>query len=294
MQSNFMNIDQFRITEGTKVDLKDHPTDFTDGFTDKKAAEVEVKENIKRMQDLQDTLYAQNTFALLIVIQAMDAAGKDSVIEHVMSGVNPQGCNVVSFKSPSAEEQDHDFLWRCQRNLPGRGMIGIFNRSHYEEVLVVRVHPEFLKGEQLPADIKSSPDIWNQRYNQIRNWENTLFENGTHVIKFFLHVSKDEQKKRFLDRIQEPDKNWKFSSKDVKERALWDDYMQAYADAISATSTERSPWYIIPADKKWFTRLAVSEVIVNKLESMGLSYPKLSEADMADLQEAKKMLESEK
>ena len=238
-------------------------------------------------------LYAQDRWSLLLVFQAMDAAGKDSVIEHVMSGVNPQGCHVVSFKAPSAEEMDHDFLWRCQRNLPGRGMIGLFNRSQYEEVLVVRVHPEILQGEQLPDDVKNAPDIWNQRYRQIRNWEDTLFENGTHVIKFFLHVSKDEQKKRFLARIAEPDKNWKFSARDVKEREHWDDYMLAYTDAIAATSTDRSPWYIIPADKKWFTRLAVSEIIVKKLESMGLKYPKLAKAEMADLEEAKKMLEME-
>ena len=288
-----MDINKFKIKEGSKVDLKDHPTDFTDGFTDKRAAEDDVRKNIERMQLLQDTLYAQNIYSLVIVIQAMDAAGKDSVIEHVMSGVNPQGCHVVSFKAPSAEEQDHDYLWRCQRSLPGRGMIGIFNRSHYEEVLVVRVHPEFLKSEQLPDDVKNSPDIWDQRYRQIRNWEETLFENGIQMIKFFLHVSKDEQKQRFLDRIAESDKNWKFSSGDVKERALWDDYMQAYTDAIKATSTEKSPWYIIPADKKWFTRLAVSQVIVSKLESMGLSYPRLGPDEMADLQEAKKLLQAQ-
>lgn len=289
-----MKIEKFRIKEGSKVDLDQHPCDFTDGFTDKRAAEDEVKQNIKRMQELQDTLYAQNIFSLLIVIQAMDAAGKDSVIEHVMSGVNPQGCHVVSFKAPSAEEMDHDFLWRCQQNLPRRGEIGIFNRSHYEEVLVVRVHPDIMKAEQLPEDVKNSPDIWKQRYRQIRNWEDTLYENGIHVIKFFLHVSKEEQKQRFLDRIAEPDKNWKFSSRDVKEREHWDDYMQAYTDAIEATSTEKSPWYIIPADKKWFTRLAVSEVIVQKLDSMGLHYPKLGKDEMADLEEAKRLLENEK
>jgi PPK2 family polyphosphate:nucleotide phosphotransferase len=288
-----MNVNKFRIKEGSGVDLNDHLTDFTDGFTDKDAAEDDLTNNIERMKELQDTLYAQNIYALLIVIQAMDAAGKDSVIEHVMSGVNPQGCQVVSFKAPSAEEMDHDFLWRCQRNLPGRGMIGIFNRSHYEEVLVVRVHPEILKAEQLPDDVKNSPDIWKQRYQQIRNWEDTLHDNGIHVIKFFLHVSREEQKKRFLDRIAEPEKNWKFSARDVKERDHWDDYMQAYSDAIEATSSEKSPWYIIPADKKWFTRLAVSEVIVQKLESIGLHYPKLGPAEMADLGEAKKLLESE-
>jgi PPK2 family polyphosphate:nucleotide phosphotransferase len=288
-----MDVDKFRIKEGSNVDLKDHPTDFTDGFTDKDAAEDDLKNNIQRMQQLQDTLYAQNIYSLLIVIQAMDAAGKDSVIEHVMSGVNPQGCQVTSFKAPSSEEMDHDFLWRSQRALPRRGEIGIFNRSHYEEVLVVRVHPEILQAEQLPGDVKNSPDLWTQRYRQIRNWEDTLFENGIHVIKFFLHVSKEEQKQRFLARIDEPDKNWKFSSRDVKERDHWDDYMQAYTDAIEATSTEKAPWYIIPADKKWFTRLAVSEVIVQKLESIGLHYPKLGPDEMADLEEAKSLLLSE-
>ena len=288
-----MDINKFRIAEGSKVDLDQHACDFTDGYNDKDAAEDDLKKNVERMKELQDTLYAQNIYSLLIVIQAMDAAGKDSVIEHVMSGVNPQGCHVVSFKAPSDEEQDHDFLWRCQRNLPERGKIGIFNRSHYEEVLVVRVHPEFLESEQIPDDVKNSKDIWEQRFRQIRNWEDTLFENGTHVIKFFLHVSKDEQKQRFLDRIDEPDKNWKFSSRDVKERAHWNDYMKAYSDAIEATSTENAPWYIIPADKKWFTRLAVSEVIVQKLESMGLEYPVLGDAEKADLQAAKRMLEDE-
>jgi len=288
-----MDTEKFRIKEGSKVDLKKHRTDFTDGFTDKRAAAADLAKNVKRMSELQDTLYAQNIYSLLIVLQAMDAAGKDSVIEHVMSGVNPQGCQVTSFKAPSAEELDHDFLWRCQVALPRRGEIGIFNRSHYEEVLVVRVHPDILQAEQLPDDIKNSRDLWKQRYRQIRSWEDTLFENGVHVIKFFLHVSKDEQKKRFLARIDEPDKNWKFSSRDAKEREHWDEYMNAYTDAIEATSTDRSPWYIIPADKKWFTRLAVSDVIVQKLQSMALHYPKLGKAEMADLQQARKLLESE-
>jgi PPK2 family polyphosphate:nucleotide phosphotransferase len=288
-----MNIGKFRIKEGSKVDLDKHPCDFTDGFTDKDEAKQDLEKNIARMKELQDTLYAQNIHSLLIIFQAMDAAGKDSVVEHVMSGVNPQGCQVVSFKAPSSEDLDHDFLWRCQRQLPERGKIGIFNRSHYEEVLVVRVHPEILQAEHLPDDVKNSRDIWKQRYRQIRNWEESLAENGTHILKFFLHVSKDEQKKRFLARIAEPEKNWKFSARDVKERGRWDDYMQAYTDAIAATSTENSPWYIIPADKKWFTRLAVSTVIVKKLESMGLQYPKLGKAEMADLEEAKKLLENE-
>ena len=287
-----MDIDKFRIKEGSKVDLDDHPTDFTDGFTDQDAAKEDLEKNIERMQKLQDTLYAQNIYSLLIVIQAMDAAGKDSVIEHVMSGVNPQGCRVTSFKVPSAEELDHDFLWRSELALPRRGEIGIFNRSHYEEVLVVRVHPEILQAQQLPDKVKSSHDIWKQRFRQIRDWERMLCENGTQIVKFFLHVSKDEQKQRFLARIDEPDKNWKFSSRDVRERDHWDEYMKAYCDAVAATSTDDAPWYVIPADRKWFTRLAVSEVLAQKLESMGLAYPKLSGAALADLQEAKKMLES--
>ena len=287
-----MDIDKFRIKEGSKVDLDDHPTDFTDGFTDQDAAKEDLEKNIERMQKLQDTLYAQNIYSLLIVIQAMDAAGKDSVIEHVMSGVNPQGCRVTSFKAPSAEELDHHLLWRSELALPRRGEIGIFNRSHYEEVLVVRVHPEILQAQQLPDKVKSSHDIWKQRFRQIRDWERMLCENGTQIVKFFLHVSKDEQKQRFLARIDEPDKNWKFSSRDVRERDHWDEYMKAYCDAVAATSTDDAPWYVIPADRKWFTRLAVSEVLAQKLESMGLAYPKLSGAALADLQEAKKMLES--
>jgi PPK2 family polyphosphate:nucleotide phosphotransferase len=211
----------------------------------------------------------------------------------VMSGVNPMGCHVVSFKAPSDEEIDHDYLWRCQKALPERGKLGIFNRSHYEEVLVVRVHPEILQSQHLPDDIKKSSDIWNQRFRQIRNWEDSLYENGTHIIKFFLNVSKEEQKKRFLKRIAEPEKNWKFSARDVKEREHWDDYMKAYREAIAGTSTERSPWYIIPADKKWFTRLAVSEVIVRKLESMKLSYPELDNEGKAQLASVKEALQNE-
>jgi PPK2 family polyphosphate:nucleotide phosphotransferase len=288
-----MDIERFRIPEGTKVNLKEHQTDYCDKFTDKDEAADDLAKNIEQLAELQDTLYAQNVHALLLVFQAMDAAGKDSAIKHVMSGVNPQGCQVTSFKAPSAEELDHDYLWRCQRALPERGRIGIFNRSHYEEVLVVRVHPQILQGQQLPEAVKNDKDIWNKRYRQIRDWEQTLTENGTHILKFFLNVSKEEQKKRFLDRIDEPEKNWKFSAGDARERAVWDDYMRAYEDAISATSTENAPWHIVPADKKWFTRLAVSEIIVQKLKSMDLKYPEVSDAERADLAEAKKILESE-
>ena len=288
-----MKIDKFLAAEGKKVDLKDHPTDYTGDYEEKDEAVADLAKNIKRLAELQDVLYAQDIHSLLVVFQAMDAAGKDSVVKHVMSGINPQGCQVTSFKQPSAEELDHDFLWRCQKALPERGRIGIFNRSHYEEVLVVRVHKGYLESQHLPEEIKHDKDIWKSRFRQIRNWETTLAENGTHVIKFFLHVSKDEQKKRFLDRIEQPEKNWKFNSGDAKERALWDDYMKAYEDAIENTSTEKSPWYIIPADKKWFTRLAVSEIIVKTLESLDLKYPVVTEAQKAELLEAKKILETE-
>lgn len=223
----------------------------------------------------------------------MDAAGKDGAIKHVMSGINPQGCHVVSFKQPSSEERDHDYLWRHQKALPERGKIGIFNRSHYEEVLVVRIHPEILQGQQLPPEIKNDPKIWQKRFGHIRDWEQHLHQNGTHILKFFLNVSKDEQKKRFLSRIEEPEKNWKFSAADIKERGHWDDYMKAYTEAIEATSTKESPWYIIPADKKWFTRLAVSEIIVKKLESMNLHYPNVSEKQLEQLEVAKVSLQNE-
>lgn len=289
-----MKTEKFLAVEGKKVDLKKHETDFTDGFTDKKEAARDLEKNVAALAELQDKLYAQNVHSLLIIFQAMDAAGKDSAIKHVMSGVNPQGCQVTAFKAPSAEELDHDYLWRHQKALPERGRIGIFNRSHYEEVIVVRVHAGILQGQQLPDAIKNDKDIWKKRYEHIRDWENHLAENGTHVIKFFLNVSKDEQKKRFLERINEPEKNWKFSGGDAKERAVWDDYMRAYEDAISATSTKQSPWYIIPADKKWFTRLAVSEIIVKRLEAMGLAYPTVTEARMAELVESKAILEAEK
>ena len=289
-----MKTDKFRVAEGSKVNLKDYPTDFTGDYTDKKDAVKDLEKNVERMAALQDTLYAQDCYTLLLIFQAMDAAGKDGAIEHVMSGVNPQGCHVVSFKQPSSEELDHDFLWRCQKNLPERGKIGIFNRSHYEEVLVVRVHPQILQFQQVPPETLNDKDIWKKRFKHIRDWEDHLHENGTHVIKFFLNVSKAEQKARFLSRIDEQEKNWKFSMSDVKERAMWDDYMKCYKEAMEATSTENSPWYIIPADKKWFTRLAVSEIIVKKMESLDLKYPTLTEEHKTELLGAKKVLESEK
>ena len=289
-----MNIDKFLVREGSKLVLKKHATDFTGDYTDKKQAEEDLANNIERLRTLQDVMYAQDVYSLLIVFQAMDAAGKDGAIEHVMSGINPQGCQVVSFKQPSSEELDHDFLWRCQKALPERGKIGIFNRSHYEEVLVVRVHPGILQSQQLPQSVKDDRGVWKKRFKAIRDWEDHVAENGTHILKFFLNVSREEQKNRFLSRINEPDKNWKFSMGDVKERALWDDYMKAYTEAIEATSTKAAPWYVIPADKKWFTRLAVSEIIVQKMQSLDLHYPLVTEVHRAELAEAKKLLESEK
>ena len=288
-----MDVDKFRIKEGSKLDLSGHRTDFTGDYTDKTEAVKDLEDNVERLGKMQDVLYAQDTYSLLIIFQAMDAAGKDGAIEHVMSGVNPQGVSVVSFKQPSDAELSHDFLWRCQRSLPERGRIGIFNRSHYEEVLTVRVHPSILAAQHLPPEIKNDKDIWKKRFNHIRDWEEHLTENGTRILKFFLNVSKEEQKQRFLDRINEPEKNWKFSMGDVRERGHWNDYMEAYTEAIEATSTKHAPWFVIPADKKWFTRLAVSEVIVRELESMDLHYPTVSEDHKRQLAEAKKLLESE-
>jgi len=289
-----MKTEQFLVRQGSKVDLKNHPTDFTGDYTDKKVAVKDLELNVQRIAELQDRLYAHDVYSLLIIFQAMDAAGKDGAIEHVMSGINPQGCHVIAFKQPSSEELDHDFLWRCAKNTPERGKIVIFNRSHYEEVLIVRVHPEILQGQRIPDELKNDKNIWKKRYVQIRNFETHLADNGTHVLKFFLNVSKEEQKQRFLSRIEEKEKNWKFALGDVKERGHWDEYMTAYRDAIEGTSTDKAPWYIVPADKKWFTRLAVSEIIMKKMESLNLHYPIVTEKHMNELLEAKKMLESEK
>jgi PPK2 family polyphosphate:nucleotide phosphotransferase len=289
-----MKIEKFLVPQDRKLNLKTHKPDFTGDYTDKQNAENDLRENIVRLTELQDVLYAENKHALLIIFQAMDAAGKDSAIKHVMSGLNPQGTEVYSFKQPSSEELDHDYLWRSMKALPQRGRIGIFNRSHYEEVLIVRVHPEILQFQQLPDAVRGDKNIWKKRFEQIRNFEEYLTENGIHVLKFFLNVSKDEQKKRFLKRINTPEKNWKFSATDAKERAFWDDYMQAYQEAIEATSTKNAPWYIVPADSKWFTRVAVSEIIAQKLESLDMKYPVLNDEHRKELLEAKKILESEK
>lgn len=270
---------------------QDYDPAFTAGFKGKKEAGQKLAENAERLAEYQDILYAQDTYALLILFQAMDAAGKDGAVKHVMSGVNPQGCQVFSFKSPSTEELDHDYLWRCMKCLPERGRIGIFNRSYYEEVLVVRVHPEFLSAQKIPPSAREN--IWQNRFEQINAFEKYLVENGIIVLKFFLNVSKEEQKQRFLDRINQPEKNWKFSPADVRERGFWNDYQAAYEECLNHTSTEWAPWFVIPADAKWFTRLAVSEIIIHTLKRLNLRYPQISEERRRELLEIRKLLESE-
>ncbi len=288
-----MKYENLRVAEGEKLNLKKHDPDSTGNYQDKTQAVTDLETNIARLVKLQDVLYAENVHTLLVIFQALDAAGKDSVIKHVMSGLNPQGCEVTSFKAPSMEELDHDYLWRSIKALPERGRIGIFNRSYYEEVLVVRVHPEILDRQQLPEKNRKDKKIWEKRFTEISNFESYLVNNGLHILKFFLNVSKKEQKKRFLARIDTPEKNWKFSAQDVKERAFFDNYQKYYQETLEATSTKDAPWYVIPADHKWFTRVAVSEIIASKLESMDMSYPKVSTVQLEALQEAKKMLESE-
>jgi PPK2 family polyphosphate:nucleotide phosphotransferase len=244
---------------------------------------------VEALSELQDKLYAQDRWALLLIFQAMDAAGKDGAIKHVMSGVNPQGCQVFSFKAPSAEELDHDFLWRTSKCLPNRGDIGIFNRSYYEEVLVVRVHPELLQAEKLPSPLVTKT-VWQERYEDIRNFEQYLTRNGVIVRKFFLHVSKKEQKRRFLERLQNPEKHWKFSGSDMAERAFWGDYMEAYEDMIRNTATKEAPWYVVPADNKWFTRIVVAAAVIETLAGLGLDYPEVSKAKVKELAAAKAAL----
>ncbi|AFY35450.1 Polyphosphate:AMP phosphotransferase [Calothrix sp. PCC 7507] len=288
-----MNHDAFIVPPGSKISLhKDYDPSYKANYQQKTDAEGKLETDIQRLANYQDILYAQNTYALLIIFQAMDAAGKDSTIKHVMSGVNPQGCQVFSFKAPSAEELDHDYLWRSMKALPERGRIGIFNRSYYEEVLVARVHPEILQNQQLPNFIQGN-QIWKQRFEEINNFEKYLTNNGVVVIKFFLNVSKTEQKKRFLDRIASPEKNWKFSVNDVRERGFWNDYMDAYEQVFNHTSTEWAPWYVIPADRKWFTHLAVADIICTKLQELNLQYPTVSEEDKQQLLQAKEILAAE-
>ena len=286
-----MKLNKYTITEGRDFKLKDHETRDKGSYESQTDAAEDMALNLDKLQVLQDKLYAQNQYAILLIIQAMDAAGKDGLIKHVMSGVNPQGCQVFSFKQPSTEELDHDYLWRCVKNLPERGRIGIFNRSYYEDVLVVRVH-NLVHGSQVPQHLIDK-NLWVDRFGQIRNFEDYLVENGIIPIKIFLNVSKDEQKQRFLDRIEDPSKNWKFSAGDISERALWDDYMNAYEDAIKHTSTEKSPWHIIPAERKWFARLLVSEIIVQKMEGLNLVYPVLAPEELVKLEESKQLLLNE-
>ncbi len=286
-----MNHDKLIVPPGKTVSLKDFDPGFTDRFKNKDEALGYLEEDLARLSSLQEVLYAQNRYALLLIFQAMDAAGKDSVIKHVMSGVNPQGCQVYSFKSPSAEELDHDFLWRCLRCLPERGRIGIFNRSYYEEVLVVRVHPEFLQAQHLPA--MDGRDIWKERFEDINSVERYLTRNGIIILKFFLNVSKKEQKERFLERIEEPEKHWKFSARDVAEREHWKKYMDAYEAMLNHTSTEWAPWYVIPADKKWFTRAAVADIIASRLEKLDLHFPELTKIQREELVRAKQILKNE-
>lgn len=291
-------LEQCVVKPGKKIRLKDFSPDWA-GNPDapksqrKKAAEEALSESVGELAKQQELLYASNTWSMLVVIQAMDAAGKDSVVRHVLSGVNPQGCQVYSFKTPSKEELDHTFLWRCMKALPERGRIGIFNRSYYEEVLIVRVHPQILAAQQLPKELVHKR-IWDERFEDINNFEKHLSRNGVKIVKFFLHVSKDEQKKRFLERINNPDKHWKFAADDVKERAHWDEYTEAYEDALTATNTEWAPWHIVPADHKWVTRAIVAATMVEAIQELKLNYPEVKDQQKRDLAEARYVLESER
>lgn len=285
----------YRVTDGRKFRLKDVDPGDTAGLgsENKPRAKEALQSGVSLLAEMQDMLYAQDQWALLLIFQAMDAAGKDGAIKHVMSGVNPQGCQVSSFKSPGPVELDHDYMWRIHVEVPERGRIGIFNRSYYEEVLVVKVHPQILGGQKLPEPLVTKR-IWDQRYEDIRGFERYLTRNGVGIRKFFLHVSKDEQKKRFLERLDHPEKHWKFSAADMKERGYWKDYMAAYEEMIQATATDFAPWYVVPADNKWFTRVVVAAAIIDALDSMKLRYPKVDKAKLQSIEEAKKMLLAEK
>jgi PPK2 family polyphosphate:nucleotide phosphotransferase len=285
---------RYRVSKGKGFRLKDYDPDDTRGMRSESKREARdlLQRGVELLAEYQDKLYAQDRRAVLLIFQAMDAAGKDSTIKHVMSGVNPQGCEVYSFKAPSSEELDHDFMWRCVPWLPNRGHIGIFNRSYYEEVLVVRVHPEILAGQKLPPALVTK-QIWEERYEDIANFESYLSRQGTVIRKFFLHVSKEEQKRRFLARLDEPEKHWKFAAADVRERRFWDDYMAAYEQMIRATATRDAPWYVVPADNKWFTRLVVAAAVVKTLDDLDLQYPKVGKKQRAELAAARAALRRE-
>ena len=286
--------DRFRIDNPGKFRLSASDPAECYGLTvDKGEAKTMLAEGIEQLTELQERLYASDSWSVLIILQAMDAAGKDSVIKHVMAGLNPQGVEVHSFKQPNAEELEHNFLWRAARHLPERGRIGIFNRSYYEEVLVVRVHPELLEHQKLPAPLRGK-DIWQKRYEDIRTFERHLVRSGTRILKFFLHVSKDEQRKRFLDRIDEPAKRWKFSMADVNERKLWDKYQGAYEDMIRNTSCPDAPWYVVPADHKWFTRMVIAGVLVRELRALDVDFPRIKGKALKELQKARKALKAER
>ena len=282
-------LERFRVESGRGFRLKNFDPADTHGFKSKQKAEDRLAHDIERLSDLQEKLYAQDRWALLIVLQAMDAAGKDGTIKHVMSGVNPEGCDVVSFKTPTPEELDHDYLWRTTVRLPERGRIGIFNRSYYEDVLILRVHPELLETNKLPKPLMSRK-IWKERYEDINAYERHLARNGTVILKFFLHLSREEQLRRFLARLDHPEKNWKFSLADVRERAYWKKYQKAYEEAIRSTATRRAPWYVVPADHKWFARLVVAAAIVEQLESLNLAYPIIDKEKRRELAAAKEEL----
>ena len=292
-----IDFDEFKVKEGMKFSLSDFPTVAKNKVISKEEGELYIQKDVEELSSLQDILYADKHQAVLIIIQAMDAAGKDGTIKHIMTGVNPEGVQVTSFKTPSSNELDHDYFWRHYIALPGKGEIGIFNRSHYENVLITKVHPEFILNEK-HTGIHSLADIdkafWQQRYKQICRFEKNLIENDTIILKFFLHVSKDEQKKRFLARIDDPTKNWKFSTADLKERGYWNEYQSAYEDAIQNTSTKDSPWFVIPADEKWFSRYIVGKIICNELKKLNLSYPKISSTEKEALLKAKDTLLKEK
>lgn len=285
-----IDVSRFRVSEGQKVNLKKWPTRVPPLYRSKAHYEPLLENHVKRLSKRQTLLYAQDRYALLLIFQAMDAAGKDGAIKHVMSGVNPQGCQVFSFKHPSATELDHDFLWRTTTCLPERGRIGIFNRSYYEEVLIVRVHPEILKAQRIPEDLLEDRGIWKRRYQSIVDLERHLNSNGTHVVKFFLHLSKDEQRRRFLARIDDPAKNWKFSAADVDERDRWKDYMRAYEDCLEATSTDLAPWYVVPADDKRNARLIVSQAVLDTMDQLDMSYPTADASRVRELRKIRKRL----